>query len=334
MKRITALTHPLIDILHTCTPQFLHQHGLTPGSYGLLSKAEQDELIHSCGLMNAPMSLGGSVANSILCARQLGIPATLLGLAGEDTFGHHLHHQMRLCDIHLPLPLVADQRTGTCLSLITPDGERTMRTCLGVATTLGTEHVSTAAIAASAWLIIEGYFLTASDQNRDALCVAMKAAKESGTKVAFTASAEFVIHAKRDEIMNEILPHAELLLANSGEAMLLTNATSPSLALEALAKLVPMAVVTCGKDGAIGASASSTWHTPAFKPTAPVVDTTGAGDVFAGAFVAGLMHELSPEISARGAARLASVVITQFGSQLPADVKSLWDQEVDAAVKQ
>jgi sugar/nucleoside kinase (ribokinase family) len=328
MKRVTALTHPLIDILHTCTPQFLHQHGLTPGSYGLLSKSEQDALIHSCGLMNAPMSLGGSVANSILCARQLGIPATLLGLAGEDTFGHHLHHQMRLSDIHLPLPLVADARTGTCLSLITPDGERTMRTCLGVATTLAAEHVLESSVASSAWLVIEGYFLTASDQNSAALRAAVQLAKKAGAKVAFTASAEFVIHAKRDEILKEILPHSDLLLANAGEAMLLAGANSPSSALESLCTQIPMVVITRGKDGALGATANTTWHTPAHTPTSPVVDTTGAGDIFAGAFIAGLMHGLSPETASRGAARLASIVITRLGSQLPADARTLWDQEV------
>ncbi len=333
MKRITALTHPLIDILHTCTPQFLHQHGLTPGSYGLLSKSEQDELIHACGLMNAPMSLGGSVANSILCARQLGIPATLLGLAGEDNFGHHLHHQMRLSDIHLPLPLVTDARTGTCLSLITPDGERTMRTCLGVATTLDVEHIVESSIASSAWLVIEGYFLTASDQNSAALRAAIQAAKQHGTKVAFTASAEFVIHAKRDEILKDILPHSDLLLANAGEALLLTNTSSPTSAAAMLSKLVPMVVITCGKDGAIGASASDNWLTPAFTPPSPVVDTTGAGDIFAGAFVAGLMHGISPQMAARGAAKLASIVITQFGSQLPAEAKNLWSKETERAAE-
>jgi len=321
MKRLTAVVHPLIDIVHTCTPQFLHQHGLTPGSYGLLSKTEQDALIHSCGLMNAPMSPGGSVANSVLCARQLGVPATMLGLAGEDTFGHHLHHQMRLSDIHLPLPLVADARTGTCLSLITPDGERTMRTCLGVATTLAAEHILEASIASSAWLMIEGYFLTASDQNRGAVRAAIKTAKQSGTKVAFTASAEFVIHAKRDESLKAILPHSDLLLA---------GANSPSSALESLSTQIPMVVITRGKDGALGATANTTWHTPAHTPTSPVVDTTGAGDIFAGAFLAGLMHGLSPEIAARGAARLASIVITRLGSQLPADARALWDQEVSA----
>jgi sugar/nucleoside kinase (ribokinase family) len=331
MKRITALTHPLIDILHTCTPQFLRQHGLTPGSYGLLSKSEQDALIHSCGLMNAPMSLGGSVANSILCARQLGIPATLLGLAGEDSFGHHLHHQMRLSDIHLPLPLVADARTGTCLSLITPDGERTMRTCLGVATTLAAEHVLESSIASSAWLVIEGYFLTASDQNSGALRAAIQAAKQSGTKVAFTASAEFVIHAKRDEIVKDILPHSDLILANAGEAMLLTGTSSSNAALEALSNQTPMVVITCGKDGAVGAIANTTWRIPASAPTSPVVDTTGAGDIFAGAFIAGLMHGLPPEIAARGAARLASIIITRFGSQLPTDARALWDQEISTA---
>lgn len=331
MKRITALTHPLIDVLHSCDHNFLRERGLTAGTYGLLSKSEQDALIQACGTKLPPLALGGSASNSLICARQLGIPSTLLGLAADDTYGQHLYRQMRHLDIQTPLSLVRDARTGTCLSLITPDGERTMRTCLGVATAFGPDHLLETAIGASEWLLLEGYFLTASEHNATALTKAISIAKSYGTKVAFSVGAEFVIHSKRDEIRQNILPLIDLLFANASEAMSLTETHTPEMAIENLSRIIPSTLVTHGKEGAHGIMHNQRWHTPACTPHAPVVDTTGAGDIFAGAFLAGLMNSLSPELATKGAARLASMVITTHGAQLDSDAKAAWDAEVAGA---
>lgn len=328
MKRITALTHPLIDVLHSCDANFLRDRGLTAGTYGLLSRSEQDALIQACGTKLPPLGLGGSASNSLICARQLGIPCTLLGLAADDTYGQHLYRQMRLLDIQTPLPLVRDARTGTCLSLITPDGERTMRTCHGISTAFGPEHILETAIASSEWILLEGYFLTASDHNATALSRAITTAKSYGTKVAFSVGAEFVVHAKRDHIRKDILPLTDLLFANAVEAMSLTEATSPEHALDSLSKLLPGVIITNGEAGSLGLMHNQRWNTPASPLTAPLVDTTGAGDVFAGAFLAGLMKSISPQIATKGAARLASIVVTKHGAQLERDAETVWKTEV------
>lgn len=330
MDRITALTHPLIDILVPCSAVFLQEHGLTPGTYGLLNLAEQDALLRACSSLDKPMVVGGSAVNSVTCARQLGVSCTVLGLVGDDAYGYHIYKQLKTRDIQIPIPHVPFARTGTCVSLITPDGERTMRTCLGVSTDLAKSDVHDSAIAGSAWLLVEGYFLTASEKNRAALHAAIAMAKSSGTKVAFTASAEFVIQAKGDEIFESILPHTDLVFTNEGEAMLLTKAASPESALDELSKHVRNVIVTCGSRGALGVMDGARWHTPAAELSAPAVDTTGAGDIFAGSFLAGLVQGLSPEVAARGAAHLAALVVQRHGAQLPEEAVATWQSVVQS----
>jgi sugar/nucleoside kinase (ribokinase family) len=116
-----------------------------------------------------------------------------------------------------------------------------------------------------------------------------------------------------------------MLLANKEEALAITDASSAEQALEKLSALVPSVVVTCGELGAIGTHEGITWQIPACIPHAPIVDSTGAGDVFAGAFLAGIMHNAPIEVAAQGAARMASIVITQRGAHLPQEAQSHWE---------
>lgn len=330
MDRITALTHPLMDILVPCSAVFLQEHGLTPGTYGLLNLAEQDALLSACSSLDQPMVVGGSAVNSVTCARQLGVSCTVLGLVGDDAYGHHIYKQLKARDIQIPIPHVPFARTGTCVSLITPDGERTMRTCLGVSTDLAKADVHESAIVGSAWLLVEGYFLTASEKNRSALHSAVAMAKSSGTKIAFTVSAEFVVQARGEEILQFILPNTDLIFSNEGEAMLLTKTTSAEAALEVLSKQVRSVIVTCGSKGALGVMGGEHWHTPSAELAAPAVDTTGAGDIFAGSFLAGLVKGLSPAVAAHGAAHLAALVVQRHGAQLPDEAVATWQSVVQS----
>jgi sugar/nucleoside kinase (ribokinase family) len=251
----------------------------------------------------------------------------MLGLVGDDPLGQQVHHMLKARGVLTPLPLVTGERTGSCISLITPDGERTMRTFHGVVRQLGHAHICEETIAKSSWLLMEGYFLTAGETNTQALHRALSVAQAQKVNVAFTASAEFVVSAKRDEILRSVLPLTTMLLANEGEAMLLTDSTSPDEALSKLTTLAPSIVITLGKDGAIGRHHGQAWRIGAHTPDTPIVDTTGAGDVFAGAFLAGLAQNQPAEIAARGAARMASIVITQRGAHLPLDAHRLWTTE-------
>jgi sugar/nucleoside kinase (ribokinase family) len=314
---LIALTHPLIDIIVSCSPELLKRWDLTHGSYGIVDSTSQDELLAACHALPQRSLIGGSAANSAVAASTLGIPTTIIGLIGNDTLGRQMHSLLSMRGIKAANPLVAGKRTGSCLSLITPDGERTMRTCHGVVNSLGPEHIDEQAIADATWLLVEGYFLTASEMNRNALHHALTVAKKHNTKTALTLSAEFVVSATQKELLEDIIPKLDLVFANQGEALLLTSTSETSSALDHLSRLTPSVVITCGQDGAVGVESAQRWQIPAARPPGPVVDTTGAGDAFAGAYLAGLMHGHPPTTAARGAAMLAAMVVTQHGAQLP-----------------
>jgi sugar/nucleoside kinase (ribokinase family) len=305
---------------------------MQPGSYAMLNEAEQGALLAKCHVFQPTITAGGSAANSAQTARFLGVPTSVVGLVGDDSYGQQMCQDLEAQGVKVPLPRVRNARTGTCVSLITPEGERTMRTCLGVARDLDHSHITPDVVAQSSWVLVEGYFLTASESNTKAIFEAIKLAREHGVKVAFAVAAEFVVEAKRHDIESAVLPYVDLVLANEGEARALARASTPHEALEQLLKVVKSAVVTCGKDGAIGGSRDTTWHAPAFAPTKQIVDTTGAGDVFAGALLAGLAHGVSPEVAAQGAVRLAAEVITQVGAQLPVAARGLWEEATGVRV--
>jgi sugar/nucleoside kinase (ribokinase family) len=324
---ITALSHPLVDIIVSVTPEFLQRQNLDPGSYGIVDRTEQDALLEACRLLPQTVSVGGSAANSAIAAQTLGVPSAMLGLIANDPLGQQVYQMLKTRGVLTPLPLITGERTGSCVSLITPDGERTMRTFLGVVKQLDHSHICEETIARSSWLLMEGYFLTAGEANTRALHRALSVAQNQKVKVAFTASAEFVVSSKRDEILTSVLPLTSMLLANEQEAMALTRSASPEEALAKLSLLAPSVVITLGEQGAIGCHHGEQWRIKSYIPHAPIVDTTGAGDVFAGAFLAGLVQGQPVAIAARGAARMASIVITQRGAHLPHEAHLHWKIE-------
>ncbi len=331
MKRLCAIVQPVVDMLLTCEHSFLEEGGLVPGSYATHSKEDQEELIRRCGDAGVFLSVGGTATNSVACAQQLGVACSLVGLAGDDTYGGIFKEQAKFLGIETPLPLVPNSRTGTCVSLVTPDGERTMRTALGVASLFSSQHVPESVIAAHDWVLLEGYFLTGSDENFAALRKTIEVARRSGVKIAFAASANFVIDKKREVIVRDILPAVDMVFTNEGEAMKLSSASSAEDARARLARICSGIVVTRGNRGAIGSWNSELWECPAFEPAGRVVDTTGAGDIFAGAFLAGLLHDLPPHVAARGASRLATLAIEKRGARLPETALEIWKREVEVS---
>lgn len=331
MKRLCAIVQPVVDMLLKCEHSFLEECGLVPGSYATHSKEDQEELIRRCGDAGVFLSVGGTATNSVACAQRLGVACSLVGLAGDDTYGGIFKEQATFLGIETPLPLVPNSRTGTCVSLVTPDGERTMRTALGVASSFSSQHVPESIIAAHDWVLLEGYFLTGSDENFAAILKTIEVARRSNVKIAFAASADFVIEKKREVIVRDILPSVDMVFTNEGEAMKLSDTSSAEEARSRLSRLCPGTVVTRGNRGAIGSWNSELWESPAFEPAGRVVDTTGAGDIFAGAFLAGLLHDLPPHVAARGASRLATLAIEKRGARLPETAGDIWAKEVGAA---
>lgn len=330
MKRLCGIVQPVVDMLLMCDHSFLEECGLSPGSYATHSKEDQEDLIRRCGDAGVFLSVGGTATNSVACAQRLGVTCSLVGLAGDDTYGAIFQEQANSLGIATPLALVPHSRTGTCVSLVTPDGERTMRTALSVASSFSAQHVPESVIAAHDWVLLEGYFLTGSEENFAALLKTIELARRSGVRIAFAASADFVIENKREEILRDILPAVDMIFTNEGEAMKLAGASSAEDARSRLAQLCSGIVVTRGSRGAIGSWQNTLWECQAFEPAGRVVDTTGAGDIFAGAFLAGLLHDLPAPLAARGASRLATLAIEKHGARLPETALEIWRREVEA----
>jgi sugar/nucleoside kinase (ribokinase family) len=263
------------------------------------------------------------VANSVIACSQLGGKGAFIGCVGDDRYGLHYQEEFAELDIDFVNPPLVGEVTGTCVSIITPDAERTMRTCLAVSSHLAARHVPADKIAAAEWLFVEGYVFANPSTGQHAIREALKAAKAAGTKVALTCSDAFVPQVFGD-VFREALVQSDLLFCNATEATAVAGGATAEEAFGRLKGIVPSAVVTDGPNGAFVRFRGAECHVPAFacKP----VDVTGAGDMFAGAFLYGITHGVPAEKAARAGNFLAMKVITQIGARLHHGAKDYWNE--------
>jgi sugar/nucleoside kinase (ribokinase family) len=205
--------------------------------------------------------------------------------------------------------------TGCCLSLITPDGERTMRTCLGAAAGLSPEQIDPADVAGCSHLLMEGYML----HNRDLALHVLRRARAAGCCIAIDLASPEVVHATGDLLPALLDEFGDLVFANAQEAAACTGLTDPERALEALARHCPIAVVKVGAQGSLLRRGAEVVRVAAEKVT--VRDTTGAGDLWAAGFLCGLAHGCSLATAGRMGAAVAAAVVQVVGAALP---ESTW----------
>ena len=321
--QLCGLGNAIIDILVRISEQDFKKLGYEKGTMNLIDAEAQSELISRFHSREPVLASGGSVANSIVTFAELGGRAAFTGCFGDDKYGLFYKAEFENFGIELTQAPIVNALSGTCLSLITPDSERTMRTCLGISAILDDAHVSSEVIQESEWIFLEGYLFSNQERGQKAVSKALETAKASGTKVAVTFSDTWVIDNFRSA-MSKAVEQSELIFANAAEAMQYTLTDNINSAFEALAGLAPIVIMTAGDKGAYLAYHGEKSHVPAF-PTQPV-DMTGAGDVFAGAFLYGLEHKINPVKALEGACFLASKVIRQIGARLHSGVRASWDE--------
>jgi sugar/nucleoside kinase (ribokinase family) len=286
---------------------------------------EQQALLRRFGDHEPRLVSGGSVANSVIACSQLGGRCGFIGCVGDDRYGLHYVEEFGELEIDFINPPLVGAATGTCVSIITPDAERTMRTCLAVSSHLAARHVDAARIATAAWLFVEGYLFANPHTGQHAVREAVRAAKAGGTKIALTCSDAFIPHVF-GEPFREALAQSDLLFCNATEAMAVAGGATAAEAFGRLRDLVPDCVVTDGPNGAYVRWGQAEHHVPAF-PCRPV-DLTGAGDMFAGAYLYGLTRGVPADTTARAANHLAMKVITQIGARLHHGTKLYWEEMV------
>ncbi len=321
--KVCGLGNALVDIfLEVSEPEFASL-GFERGSMRLVDLAEQKALLDRYQRHEPKLVSGGSVANSIIAFAQLGGQAAFIGCVGDDRYGLFYTGEFEELGIDIGNPIIVNESTGTCLSIITPDAERTMRTCLAVSSHLAARHVDERRIENSEWLFIEGYVFANPDTGQTAIREGVSFAKKHGTRIAITCSEAFIPQVF-SRALGEALEHTDLLFCNAGESRALTGAATPEDAFSKLKSRIPSVVLTNGAHGAYVRHNGTDALVPSF-PTEPK-DLTGAGDMFAGAFMYGITHGISPEKAARAAGYLSHKVISQVGARLHHGTRQFWDE--------
>jgi sugar/nucleoside kinase (ribokinase family) len=287
----------------------------------LLTPHQADELYAAMG-MAREMS-GGSAANSMAGVAAMGGKVAFIGQVAEDQLGMIFEHDMRALGVDFDTPpLVDGPPTGRCLILVTPDGQRTMNTCPGASHELNASALDRDLIASASILFLEGY-LFGPEKPRAAMMEAIKVAHAAKRRVAFTLS-ESVCIAGRKESFGQMIDSGgvDLLFCNEDEALQLTGRADLESSLDELKSKVPTLVVTRGPNGAIAIENGERISIPA-APVNEVVDTTGAGDLFAAGFLAARCKGASLERCLWTGAIAAAEVIQHYGARPMTDLKAL-----------
>lgn len=316
MKNIllTGIGNALVDIEYQVTEQELAAFGVEKGGMTLTDAVRQREMIEKLTGKEVHKSSGGSAANTIIAFAQFGGQGAYCSLLGKDSMGEFYASEFSDLGIVLEAGLVKGADTGTCLVLITPDGERTMNTTLAVNTDFTKLNIDEQLIKNSEWLYIEGYKLT-DDNGAESAEVAAFYAKKHQTNIAVTCSDGFIVDIFGDRLKS-ILKSADLVFCNEREGCALANEDVADSAFRKLTSDYKNVVFTQGDRGSRILWNGYDVQIPAYA--VKLVDTTGAGDMYAGAFLYGALHKHRPEHAGRLASYASAQVVSQFGARLKA----------------
>jgi len=318
---ILCIGNAIVDVIADANDAFLAAQGLDKGSMRLIDEAEAVRLYGEMG-PGREIS-GGSAGNTAAGLAALGIRTAYIGQVATDQLGSIFKHDIRSQGIEFLVEPRSDVgATARCLILVTPDAQRTMNTFLGAAQMLETGDIDLAAVADSGIVYLEGYLWDPAEPHA-AMEAAMQAAHEAGRKVAFTLSDTFCVDRHRDGFWQLLRDgKIDILFANEAEAKAMAGVEEFDAAVAALAEFAPTLVVTRSEEGAIAMSGGERASVPA-EPIERLVDTTGAGDLFAAGFLAGQARGLGLEASLRLGAIAAAEVIQHYGARPEKDLKEL-----------
>ena len=318
---VIAIGNAIVDVMAPCADGLIEELGLVRGGMTLVDTARAQELYDAMG--PAKEISGGSAANTLAGLAALGARCAFIGQVADDQLGEVFAHDIRAGGISFDTPARAgDPPTARCLIFVTPDGQRTMNTFLGASQFLPAAALDEQVIASAKILYLEGY-LWDPEEPRAAMRRAIAAARGAGRKVAFTLSDAFVISRHGDDFRKLLADgQIDILFANHTELAALTGEGLFEAGLAALAPQVPLLVVTCGADGAVALAGGERAGVPA-EPIAKVVDTTGAGDLFAAGFLAGHVNDRPLAECLTMGAVAAAEIISHYGARPEADLKAL-----------
>jgi sugar/nucleoside kinase (ribokinase family) len=317
---VVGLGNAIVDVIAHAEDAFLAAEGMAKGAMTLI-EAERAETLYA-RMGPGVESSGGSAANTMAGIAALGGRAAFIGKVKDDQLGAIFAHDIRAAGVAFRTrPARGGAPTARCLIFVTPDAQRTMNTYLGASVELGPEDVDEALIAAAQVTYLEGY-LWDRPRAKDAFRKAARIAHEAGRKVALTLSDPFCVERHRAEFQELVRGPVDILFANEAEIRALWQVRDFDAALSATRGLVQIAALTRSEKGSVVLSNGKTESVPA-EPVQRVVDTTGAGDLFAAGFLHGLTQGRPPAEAARIGAIAAAEVIAHVGARPERPLKAL-----------
>ena len=318
---VLGIGNAIFDVLVQTDEGFLARHGMTKGGMALIDEARAAAIYKDMG--PATEMSGGSGANTIVGLASFGARAAFIGKVKNDQIGGLYTHDIRAAGAAFETRAAENgPATGCSYILVTPDGERTMNTYLGAAQNLHPNDVDAEMVAASAVVYLEGYLWDPKDA-KDAFLKAAKIAHEAERKVALTMSDAFCVDRWRDEFLQLMRSRTvDLIFANEAELHSLYQTADFNAAVAALRADIDVAVVTRSEKGCLVAGPDGVEAVPAF-PVERVVDTTGAGDLFAAGFLSGLARGADDRTCGRLGALAAAEVIQHLGARPEASLRDL-----------
>ncbi len=312
---VYSLGNALVDIEYHVDPQQLISMGIDKGIMTLIDEHQHNHLVNYLGDTHEKMACGGSAANSLIAIAQMGGLCHFSCRVAEDITGQFFMQDLKktgiATDSHLKMDMAGI--SGKCLVFVTPDADRTMNTFLGTSANLDDSYVSEQAIEQSEYIYLEGYLVTA-ENSRKAVLLAKQYAKKHGVKTALTLSDPSMMMYFREGMLEMIGDGVDLLFANEDEAFELSGSKDLIETINLLKKYAKTFVITRGKERAIVFDGESLIE---IKPhPVKAIDTLGAGDMFAGAFLYGLTHAMDYSEAGQFASLASSKIVTQFGPRL------------------
>ncbi|WP_415400074.1 adenosine kinase [Synechococcus sp. W4D4] len=317
---VVGIGNAIVDVLVQADDRVIEGFGLTKGTMALIDQDQAETLYSKLG--PGLETSGGSAANTLAGIAQLGGRAGFIGRVRDDQLGTIFAHDIRAVGTRFETPAATvGASTARCLILVSPDAQRTMCTYLGASVGLDPSDLNLEMVAQAKVLYLEGY-LWDSDEAKEAFLAAAKVAKENGAEVALSLSDAFCVERHRDSFLELVDGHVDILFANEMEITSLYKANSFDEAAQAVRGRCRIAALTRSEQGSIVLSGDESIAIKPFNLGA-LVDTTGAGDLYAGGFLHAYTQGESLERCGQLASLCAGQVVTQLGPRSQVDLKAL-----------
>ncbi len=317
---LVGLGNAIVDIIVNIEDEFLEINNLDKGSMNLINSEESQRLLENCKVIK--QISGGSSANTVVCLAELGNHVQFIGRVKNDQFGKFFSDDIKKSKtIFNTPPTIEGASTAHSIILITPDAQRTMCTYLGASIEFEPKDIDFSVLKESKYLYLEGY-LWDSELAKNAFLKAAQIANQSNTKIILSLSDSFCVDRHRESFLEFIDNHVDIVFCNESEVLSLFKKVKLANCQGELSSLCELAVVTLGSNGSLIINKNAIEVIMSIS-NGKVIDTTGAGDIYAGGFIHGLINNYSLKKCGELGSICAGHIITQLGSRSDIDFREL-----------